>query len=340
MVVFQFLSPIAGINQITSRAEWYCWQNNNWVVAHVCFLFVPNISILKKQDSYKCTQCLVSGLKYMSSLCSISEIPWERWCVSGDRGSFGRVSGPEEHQAGVGGSAAENARGAMADPDRGHHHGLLPALWAECCKCPASGHGTSWGAPFPYNEVGITLFTNLCEFPLAVTLREQCVGRCRDLYCLGAFKTENVWGKPCLVNFEGIHGKVEKINKGRGCSFHFWYSVSEYAPCLFRVFSVDISTWIHSVQYLQRSSKFPIRDFKKLRCILDFFVASRFLSWKVKQKREKTSYSESYWSLICLRLMDIRSLLHLSEPEKVTGQFGLEDPPSGSRALSPCLEQE
>lgn len=135
------------------------------------------------------------GLKYMSSLYSISEIPWEGWCVPWNRRSFGRVSSPEKHQDGVNRSAAEDARGAMADCHRGRHHGLLPALWAECCKCPSSGHGISWGAPFLYDRFGLyhlpTSTSSLFWLFLSNdSVRAACGKIRRDLSCLRAFKTK------------------------------------------------------------------------------------------------------------------------------------------------------
>lgn len=169
---------------------------------------MPNISVLKKQDSYKCTQCQMSGLKYVSSLCSISEIPWQRWRVSWNRRSFGRVSSPKKHQDGVDSSAAENPRCAMADCDRGRHHGLLPALWAECCKCPSSGLGISWGAPFLYNRVWAIPFTSLYDFPFLVVLigndfvRAACGKIHRDLYGLGFFKQKKCEGSHVMLTLK------------------------------------------------------------------------------------------------------------------------------------------
>lgn len=183
----------------------------------------------------------------MSSLCSISEIPWERWRVPRNRRSFGRVSSPEKHQDGVDHSAAEDARGAMADCHRGRHHGLLPAVWAECCKCPSSGHGISWGAPFLYNRFGLyPLSTSMSSlFWLFLisndSVRAMCGKIHRDLYCLGAFKTKRVWGKPCCVKFERIHVKVEEISKERARSFHFWYSDSLFLDMPHAFFSRHFS---------------------------------------------------------------------------------------------------
>lgn len=71
--------------------------------------------------------------------------------------------------------------------------------------------------------------------------------------------------------------------------------------------------------------------------MIDFFIASIFLSWKVKKrgKRRKTVSSNLDWPLLCLKLMDIRSLLlHLSEPiasaiRGPQGSLGWKIPPPG-----------
>lgn len=117
------------------------------------------------------------------------------------------------------------------------------------------------------------------------------------------------------------------------------FSVSEYAPCLFRVFSVDVSAWIHSVQYLQESSLLPIRDFKRLHCVFNFFVASIFLSWKVKQKREK----KKQWILLAINMSEANGYQKSPSPpiwaymRRSQDSLGWKIPPPGP---SPCLEQE
>lgn len=62
-------------------------------------------------------------------------------------------------------------------------------------------------------------------------------------------------------------------------------------------FSVDISAWINSALYLQKSAEVPLSGFKRLYWMFDIFVvvsynlknkiASISLSWKVEQKRRK-----------------------------------------------------
>lgn len=138
----------------------------------------------------------MSDLKYISSLYSISDLPWERWCVSWSRRSFGRVPSPKKHQVSVDTSAPENPRCAMAGHYCGCHHGLLPALWAECCKCPSSGHGVSWSPPFFVCNTRLLLYPSATSvtfcFWLFLFSNDLVMPACgevhEELYPLGFFK--------------------------------------------------------------------------------------------------------------------------------------------------------
>lgn len=149
----------------------------------------------------------MSGLKYMSSLCSISDLPWERRRVSWSRRSFGRVSSPKKHQVSVDTSAPENPCCAMAGHYRGCHHGLLPALWAKCCKCPSSGRDISWCAPFFLFNTRIVLChsttsTNFYfwQFPVSSYFATPACGQLHgQLYHLwGFFKQQKRGGETML----------------------------------------------------------------------------------------------------------------------------------------------
>lgn len=153
----------------------------------------------------------MSGLKYMSSLCSISDLPWERRRVSWSRRSFGRVSSPKKHQVSVDTSAPENPRCAMASHYCGCHHVLLPALWAKCCKCPSSGHGISWGPPFflfntrfvqrLYKDSATSMtFISGCSLVVVILLRQH-VGRSVEIciICLDFFQQQQKIGTVAML---------------------------------------------------------------------------------------------------------------------------------------------
>lgn len=118
------------------------------------------------------------------------------------------------------------------------------------------------------------------------------------------------------------------------------FSIFGYAPFLFRAFSVSIWAWISSVQYLQKSAKLPISNFKRSHCIFDFFCCFNI---PVLESEAKEGKDIKQQILLTINISEANGcqkpplLFIWTYMRRSQDSLGWKIPPSGPR---PFLEQE